>query len=640
MTEWYPGLPIFRLAEDLADEDALRAAFAPAVVLIADSTGAADAAAAMQAAIDSLPNGGEIVIPAGTYLWSSAVPTLPRNLPRTLKITVTPGATIKLTSGAPRFLDFNKVADHDVFQNIWITGGGTIDCNNVGGKNHVILGTLRAGSYQTRIGFQDITIEHLTVINAPVDPTTTAHRLHVWLCPNHPASNEATQDKILRIRVADLKLYGGNAGVGIAPIVSDGGASANVYLDQITIERCLHTLLAPQTTIFASSNFHVGQSGFGGSVVIRDCVGLFAGDDAFEINGMDDVLLDNCAGQDALLEQFLIHNFRAPANPNKQRVVLRDCRADHVGLGATSSTPGRGYVIDGTIPISSVEMENCGYYRNGDAYQDTVAYDEALVVTAQMKRYVNNGFRVVIENYQNLNPAGATFFGQVCNISPANSPAIDVVLRDWKVSISGVRAAGATNHKIWRPIYFSPTGTTEMTLLVDGAALEYGQTNSSGAGTAIFISHNGGTARAVHRRVSVMSTTDNAALLAAIGSGVSASSRYRFDGCDTSKLTGSEFSINSAVQPQVSIYNHKWKTDPRAASGLTPSGSPYTYRNLDMTPEWVTVQGGTVSVIEYSVDGSIFWQVGVTQGVFMVQPAEYLRITYSVAPAVTKVFAR
>jgi lysophospholipase L1-like esterase len=29
MTEWYPGLPIFRLAEDLADESALRAAFAP-----------------------------------------------------------------------------------------------------------------------------------------------------------------------------------------------------------------------------------------------------------------------------------------------------------------------------------------------------------------------------------------------------------------------------------------------------------------------------------------------------------------------------------------------------------------------------------------------------------------------------------
>jgi hypothetical protein len=179
-----------------------------------------------------------------------------------------------------------------------------------------------------------------------------------------------------------------------------------------------------------------------------------------------------------------------------------------------------------------------------------------------------------------------------------------------------------------------------VTLTIDGLVFDYGQTNSAGAGTAQVLCFIGGVVRSNIRRLAILGTTDLGITLATVAAGVSPASRYRFDGCDSSKVTGTEFVVPAAQAPQVIIINHRWKTSPRAAAGVTPGASPYNYQNLDMTPEWITVQGGTVSTIEYSVDGTTYWSLGVTQGVFQVQPAEYLRITYSAAPSVTKVFAR
>jgi hypothetical protein len=49
----------------------------------------------------------------------------------------------------------------------------------------------------------------------------------------------------------------------------------------------------------------------------------------------------------------------------------------------------------------------------------------------------------------------------------------------------------------------------------------------------------------------------------------------------------------------------------------------------------VIVNGGTVSAIAFSRDGVTFYTVGQTAGMFLLNAADQLRITYTVLPTVT-----
>jgi hypothetical protein len=70
-------------------------------------------------------------------------------------------------------------------------------------------------------------------------------------------------------------------------------------------------------------------------------------------------------------------------------------------------------------------------------------------------------------------------------------------------------------------------------------------------------------------------------------------------------------------------------------STITPTGSPFTYQNVTTFPADVVVQGGTVSKIEFSRDGTTWIDVGVIAGMFGLSSADNLRVTYTVAPTMT-----
>lgn len=63
---------------------------------------------------------------------------------------------------------------------------------------------------------------------------------------------------------------------------------------------------------------------------------------------------------------------------------------------------------------------------------------------------------------------------------------------------------------------------------------------------------------------------------------------------------------------------------------VTPTGSPFTYSAPNGGS--MIVSGGTVSLIEFSRDGSTFYDVGQTSGMFSLSAADLLRVTYAVAP--------
>lgn len=69
---------------------------------------------------------------------------------------------------------------------------------------------------------------------------------------------------------------------------------------------------------------------------------------------------------------------------------------------------------------------------------------------------------------------------------------------------------------------------------------------------------------------------------------------------------------------------------PELETPITVGASPYTY----VAPRggFVMVTGGTVTMIEWSRDGTTFYDTGETSGQFTVSAADQLRITHGGAP--------
>lgn len=321
-----------------------------------DYTGT-DAAAVLQRSIDALSRtGGLITLKSGTYIWQST-PALPKDLPNWLKIVGEARVTIQLTANGPRAFDFGKTADYDTFRYIWLESL-TIDCNNVGGRHHVVLGTYRDGDIQTRINLQDITIRNIVTKNVPVDSTMSNHRLNVFLVVAHPNTGEA-QTNIKNILVENCDFRGGNQGVVIGAHGPDA-VGINVYVDQIYIHNCRHSLLAPQTQYFYSANFHVCSRGFGGYVHIADCYGEYSGDVGVEVNAVN-ALVENTVITDAGQVAFYHTNYNIPQNPGEQSIILRNCEARRLNL--PSNLPGTPFAVNVNlgVPTATVIRNNCNF---------------------------------------------------------------------------------------------------------------------------------------------------------------------------------------------------------------------------------------------------------------------------------------
>ncbi len=86
-----------------------------------------------------------------------------------------------------------------------------------------------------------------------------------------------------------------------------------------------------------------------------------------------------------------------------------------------------------------------------------------------------------------------------------------------------------------------------------------------------------------------------------------------------------------------SAVHSKYPGWPTIPSAIAVGGSAFSYQNLDQQRQAVIVEGGTVSAIEFSRDNVNWYNVGETAGYYILMPADYLRVTYTVAPNMTKV---
>jgi len=396
----------------------------------------ADAAAVLQRVIDALSNsGGSILLERGTYVWQS-IPTLPRSLPNWLKIVGEGGVTIRLTSNGPRAFDFKKIADYDTFQNIWVENL-TIDCNNLGGRHHVVLGTYISGTPQTRINIQDIKIRSVRTVNVPVDPTLATFRVNVALWVNHPGTSE-TQTKIQRILIEDCDFSGGNIGVAVYGDHVGPSAAVNVFLDEIDIHRCRHSLGSAQARQFDSANFHVGSAGFGGSVHISDCYGEYSADTGVEVNAMTHVLVENTEIRDALQGAFLQINYNNPQYGVGQEVTFHNCHAKRISLAAGSQAKGFIVASSGSYATGTVIFDDCTVYSVGATH----VLGECLQVDVEngMTGLVVDRFKVA---YTGITHTSGSHGLVPISIEPrGGSVATHVTIRDVDIIASGSVTGG------------------------------------------------------------------------------------------------------------------------------------------------------------------------------------------------------
>lgn len=177
-----------------------------------------------------------IVLGPGTFLWNSAVPAFARSTPTTVTGAGIGKTIIQLSGGAPRAFDFNKIADYDTFSQITLQDF-TVDCNNIGGLHHVVIGTKQAGVNQYLLNFDQITVRRVQTINVPSCQTlgnyatNVNNRLNIALAGwHHNNPGNDIQTVITNILIEDCDFKGGNVGIVVAGGGGQGVAQAPTAL--------------------------------------------------------------------------------------------------------------------------------------------------------------------------------------------------------------------------------------------------------------------------------------------------------------------------------------------------------------------------------------------------------------------------
>ena len=88
------------------------------------------------------------------------------------------------------------------------------------------------------------------------------------------------------------------------------------------------------------------------------------------------------------------------------------------------------------------------------------------------------------------------------------------------------------------------------------------------------------------------------------------------------------------LYPPIMVMNSNAAAQP---SGITVGSSPYTYVNADLTPVSVLISGGTVTTIAFSRDNTNYLTIGLLGGMYLLNPGDRIRITYVLAPIMTKI---
>jgi hypothetical protein len=144
----------------------------------------------------------------------------------------------------------------------------------------------------------------------------------------------------------------------------------------------------------------------------------------------------------------------------------------------------------------------------------------------------------------------------------------------------------------------------------------------------------------INRRVGVGLTLPTAVLHLKAGTAAAGTAPLKFatgTNLTTAEAGALEFSsLRLNFTPDTTRRRVNVSDDVTSPSAITVGASVFTYQNTTNYDAEVLVNGGTVSLIEFTRNNTTFYTVGSTTGFKMrLAPADRLRVTYSVIPTMT-----
>lgn len=608
-----PGNPV---------NSALISQFAPGFTVMPGANSGTQVQNAIKTLIGPLGvGGGDIVLAAGTHIWDMT-PKIPRSLLSNLTIRGDGGATIKLTSTGKRAFDLDWTAADQTFRNFTLSDFN-VDATASTGRNHIIVGNYVNGSFVGRFNLENIAVRRINSYGAKADPTTVNHPTHIHLTPRHETSGEA-ENRLINIHVADLDLDGGNTGVVIGGNGPNSGIE--VYCDNITIERTRFKGGDVPKVFYTTSGFHVGGKGHCGRIVLRDLVSQNSGDNGFEVNAPRDALLDNCLSIDAANVGHYSRNFHPLVDPGHSRIEWRHCRVwirDFIP-DASKGLLGRGFMVGGQNPFGRLLLTG-GCEHQVDSPGDFSEISSFAIQSVGVAEIDFEAFKSRVNNV-NVAPSRA-YFPTPISLSPG-SPC--VIRGTFSIEAHGKRTGGT--EMFYRALAIGgPDTTVDLagTFNVDLGGFEphtvygfdLGEREGSKVGGRLYAVIQGGVVgRGARLRPGL--TVDKSLLISGDYSGM-------VDG-------GIEvFGTTEAAAGNVNLGpGTVFKKSPGAPT-RTVTSSPFTYKNVSMYPELVSVRidgrtpgSAPISRISCSKRGGSAIDTGAVAGQFYLQNGDSLTVEY------------
>lgn len=481
--------------------------FRPALAAAVDAAAASIVATGRGAVVDlpaglmSMDTGTSIAALGVDGAYTKCGVGIPVGLPGVLRIR---GAgrgvsTLKLSDNCRNVFFIKKTADYDTFQNV-IVEDFDVDNNNVIGKCHVIIGNVPADiGRQARLNIQDITVRRINVSNVPVQTShLNTQKLGVAFIGRHPNAQqdgtdatkllmETTRTYSKRITVEDVNVDGGDNHTAVCSWLNGNSfgqaGPTNHFYDQIRIRRCRHTQSTVQPYRIDQTSFFVCGGGIGEYGEIVDCYSENIADDAIEVGGMQNFLVDRFTSKNALLTGILVRQSQPPRNVDAQKLVVRDSyfqttNALSASAGAYSSPLET--ILDNGVTFGTIEHDRMTWEADGLAFNNTNSTTSHKHLFAEMtdavQRWVYKSPKVFISNYNY--DASTSNDVAIFYVSPGITDLTRVIIQDADITVTGFTQTGTGSMQLHAVMV---EGTTPRVKL-DGLDADFSGVAFSGVG--------------------------------------------------------------------------------------------------------------------------------------------------------------
>lgn len=551
------------------------------------------------------------------------------------------GCKFLFTANVRHLFDCVEGAKHDFIRN-FLAQCFTVDAgefHKAGLKEHIVFGNQIEGTIQKYLQFENITLRRWTVLNgythgADGETETCMTGVYIRLKQEGNLGEEATQDVARNIVLDEWRMEGGLVGVDVGGESSKKVWSgeeqhsdlANVMIDELYVEDWYHSVGKEFTKGLASSSIQIGHFCIGGIFTVRNGFSEYAGDVGVEIDFVEKCVVENVTVKDSRNSCFLSPGMGKPLRGVGLQYFV-SCRAireresgDCVGYlqaeGAGNSCNGAPHVY----------YENCSFFSNRPQIDSA---DQAWFLKGGSELISLSSCRVEIVDLEQNSE------------TEVEAPIVvlgTTVSTTFKVRGLDLLVRGEDKHTQLKPIFLQLSGSAEVQRFLDVTGVTIRDELKGGAKNPRYAKVAVGPTEVWFRgllEIAVLAdgnSEESTAIYFFSGARINGRLNVTVDAkaMDNAKSKTLTFQSGFEDKAAVRFVNSNFK-ETLAKAAITVGSSPFEYQNLDGYPQLVTVSGGTVSKIE--LNGA---NVGTTGGVFPVNLADKVTVTYTGKPTMEK----